>query len=89
MDYAPSISSNLSQHDSTMAGISSSSHADLPVKYTPVTGRISRAKKGVPVHTCDICRPVKVYTLLAASAIMAVYELTELTQIRHLQEQSI
>jgi hypothetical protein len=33
---------------------------DMPVKYTPVTGRISRAKKGVPVHTCDICRPVKV-----------------------------
>jgi hypothetical protein len=25
----------------------------VPVKYTPVTGRISRAKKGVPVHTCD------------------------------------
>lgn len=34
--------------------------ADMTVKYTPVTGRISRAKKGVPVHTCDICRPVKV-----------------------------
>ncbi|KUJ15696.1 uncharacterized protein LY89DRAFT_93349 [Mollisia scopiformis] len=36
--------------------------ADLPVKYTPVTGRLSRAKKGVPVHTCDICRPVKTFT---------------------------
>lgn len=36
--------------------------ADVPVKYTPVTGRISRAKKGVPVHTCDICRPVKTFT---------------------------
>jgi hypothetical protein len=35
---------------------------DIPVKYTPVTGRISRAKKGVPVHTCDICRPVKTFT---------------------------
>jgi hypothetical protein len=35
---------------------------DVPVKYTPVTGRISRAKKGVPVHTCDICRPVKTFT---------------------------
>ena len=33
---------------------------EMPVKYTPVTGRISRAKKGVPVHTCDLCRPVKV-----------------------------
>ncbi|QSZ31618.1 hypothetical protein DSL72_001185 [Monilinia vaccinii-corymbosi] len=28
----------------------------VPVKYTPVTGRISRAKKGIPVHTCDDCR---------------------------------
>ncbi|KAK6600663.1 hypothetical protein H4I95_07645 [Botrytis cinerea] len=28
----------------------------LPIKYTPVTGRISRAKKGIPVHTCDDCR---------------------------------
>lgn len=40
-----------------------SEHAtEMPVKYTPVTGRISRAKKGVPVHTCDICRPVKTFT---------------------------
>lgn len=38
----------------------SDSVADLPVKYTPVTGRLSRAKKGVPVHTCDICSPAKV-----------------------------
>ncbi|TGO07582.1 hypothetical protein BTUL_0264g00150 [Botrytis tulipae] len=28
----------------------------VPIKYTPVTGRISRAKKGIPVHTCDDCR---------------------------------
>ncbi|TVY45046.1 hypothetical protein LOCC1_G004243 [Lachnellula occidentalis] len=33
----------------------SDSGAEIPVKYTPVTGRISRAKKGVPVHTCAIC----------------------------------
>lgn len=31
----------------------------IPVKYTPVTGRISRAKKGIPVHTCDDCRKVR------------------------------
>lgn len=36
--------------------------SEVPVKYTPVTGRISRAKKGVPVHTCEICRPVKTFT---------------------------
>ncbi|KAI0431177.1 hypothetical protein F5Y09DRAFT_355119 [Xylaria sp. FL1042] len=34
----------------------------LPVKLTPITGRVSRAKKGVPVHTCDICKPPKTFT---------------------------
>lgn len=34
--------------------------AEMPVKLTPITGRVSRAKKGVPVHTCDLCRPPKV-----------------------------
>ena len=33
---------------------------DIPLKLTPITGRVSRAKKGVPVHTCDICKPPKV-----------------------------
>ncbi len=33
---------------------------ELPVKLTPITGRVSRAKKGVPVHTCDTCKPPKV-----------------------------
>lgn len=32
------------------------------VKLTPITGRVSRAKKGVPVHTCDMCRPPKTFT---------------------------
>jgi hypothetical protein len=41
---------------------------EVPVKYTPVTGRISRAKKGVPVHTCDTCRPVKVSSFLLVGA---------------------
>ncbi|PTB77993.1 hypothetical protein M440DRAFT_1182170 [Trichoderma longibrachiatum ATCC 18648] len=35
---------------------------DHPVKLTPITGRVSRAKKGVPVHTCDVCRPPKTFT---------------------------
>ncbi|KAI1207142.1 uncharacterized protein F4807DRAFT_462874 [Annulohypoxylon truncatum] len=34
----------------------------LPVKLTPITRRVSRAKKGVPVHTCDICKPPKTFT---------------------------
>ncbi|KAK1976799.1 hypothetical protein LZ30DRAFT_753250 [Colletotrichum cereale] len=35
---------------------------DVPVKLTPITGRVSRAKKGMKVHTCDICRPSKTFT---------------------------
>jgi len=35
---------------------------DAPIKYTPVTGRISRSKKGTPVYTCDTCRPMKTFT---------------------------
>lgn len=36
------------------------SPGEVQVKLTPITGRVSRAKKGVPVHTCEICRPPKV-----------------------------
>ncbi|KAI0134773.1 hypothetical protein BJ170DRAFT_217103 [Xylariales sp. AK1849] len=35
---------------------------DVPIKRTPITGRVSRAKKGVPVHFCDICIPTKTFT---------------------------
>ncbi|KAK5987435.1 hypothetical protein PT974_11562 [Cladobotryum mycophilum] len=38
------------------------SHREAPVKLTPITGRVSRAKKGVPVHTCEVCRPAKTFT---------------------------
>jgi hypothetical protein len=33
------------------------------VRYTPVTGRVSRAKKGQPVHVCDNCDPPRVRRL--------------------------
>ncbi|KAI0400475.1 hypothetical protein F4802DRAFT_619854 [Xylaria palmicola] len=36
--------------------------SSIPVKLTPITGRVSRAKKGVPVHTCDKCKPPKTFT---------------------------
>ncbi|KAI0813423.1 hypothetical protein GGR55DRAFT_687682 [Xylaria sp. FL0064] len=36
--------------------------ATPPVRLMPVPGRVSRAKKGVPVHTCEICRPPKTFT---------------------------
>ncbi|EQL04001.1 Transcription factor, fungi [Ophiocordyceps sinensis CO18] len=32
---------------------------DAPVKLTPITGRVSRAKKGLAVHICELCRPPK------------------------------
>ncbi|KAF3760849.1 hypothetical protein M406DRAFT_334470 [Cryphonectria parasitica EP155] len=35
---------------------------EIPIKLTPITGRVSRAKKGVPVHICDICTPPKTFT---------------------------
>ncbi|KAH8196856.1 hypothetical protein TruAng_008969 [Truncatella angustata] len=35
---------------------------EVPIKLTPITGRVSRAKKGQPVHTCEICRPPKTFT---------------------------
>ncbi|KAI0179191.1 hypothetical protein GGR52DRAFT_295974 [Hypoxylon sp. FL1284] len=41
---------------------SASAEGSVPVKLTPITGRVSRAKKGVPVHTCDICNPPKTFT---------------------------
>lgn len=30
------------------------------VRYTPVRGRVSKARKGLPVHVCEICQPPKV-----------------------------
>lgn len=39
-----------------------SPNPDIPIKLTPITGRVSRAKKGVPVHVCDTCNPPKVWT---------------------------
>lgn len=38
---------------------------EVPVRLTPITGRVSRAKKGVPVHICDQCNPPKVRTQIS------------------------
>jgi hypothetical protein len=47
----------------TSAGVSrsypsASPSNETPVKLTPITGRVSRAKKGVPVHICPACNKV-------------------------------
>ncbi|KAK4194583.1 hypothetical protein QBC40DRAFT_259872 [Triangularia verruculosa] len=34
----------------------------MPMRLTPITGRVSRAKKGVPVHVCELCKPAKTFT---------------------------
>jgi hypothetical protein len=39
---------------------SRSSNPPESVRYTPVTGRVSRAKKGQPVHVCEQCDPPRV-----------------------------
>ncbi|TGJ87011.1 hypothetical protein E0Z10_g1774 [Xylaria hypoxylon] len=53
----PSSRSNVSSRP-----MSSAPGENIPVKLTPITGRVSRAKKGVPVHTCEICKPPKTFT---------------------------
>ncbi|KAI1331743.1 hypothetical protein F5Y16DRAFT_359143 [Xylariaceae sp. FL0255] len=35
---------------------------NIPVKLTPITRRVSRARKGVPVHVCETCKPPKTFT---------------------------
>ena len=37
-------------------------HANIPIKLTPKTRRISKAQKGLPVHVCDLCNPPKTFT---------------------------
>ncbi|KXJ95081.1 hypothetical protein Micbo1qcDRAFT_192202 [Microdochium bolleyi] len=46
----------------SMRPMGSPTGGDTSVRLTPITRRISRAKKGVPVHTCEICRPAKTFT---------------------------
>jgi hypothetical protein len=33
-------------------------------RLTPITGRVSKAKKGLPVHYCDICGRVFVFPFI-------------------------
>ena len=53
-------SNNNNNHNSPMRPMPHHVPAELPMRLTPITGRVSRAKKGVPVHVCDICKPAKV-----------------------------
>jgi hypothetical protein len=55
-----SASGGMNPSNTPMRPMGNPSGGDIPIKFTPITGRVSRAKKGVPVHTCEICRPPKV-----------------------------
>ncbi|SPO06625.1 uncharacterized protein DNG_09317 [Cephalotrichum gorgonifer] len=48
----------------SMGSFSDGAHAEnhVPVKYTPVTGRVSKALKGVSVHTCHDCVPHRTFS---------------------------
>lgn len=72
----------LSDPAGTLGAAGPESTLDVRVKYTPVTRRISKAKKGVPVHTCDGCDPPK------ASFLQRLYSLFTYRQSRHLHELS-
>lgn len=61
--YGPVSHRHASGASSTRHSSRSSDVPEGTVKYTPVTGRVSRAKKGQPVHVCDTCKPSKVSEL--------------------------
>ncbi|RYP69952.1 hypothetical protein DL769_005139 [Monosporascus sp. CRB-8-3] len=43
--------------------VNASVSTEANVRLTPITGRVSRAKKGMPVHVCELCKPSKVSPL--------------------------
>lgn len=61
--------------------------SDVPVRLTPVTGRVSRAKKGVAVHVCEICKPSKVSRHLPLSARRFTKHTQTYTRAEHLRSE--
>lgn len=62
-----SVNSSSSSSAATAAGSSPKPFANnaggnpqIPIKYTPVTHRVSKALKGLPVHICNDCVPPRV-----------------------------
>ena len=55
-----SSSGNMAPTDVPIRPRANAPGSDAPVRFTPITGRVSRAKKGMPVHVCDLCIPPKV-----------------------------
>lgn len=59
-DSYPQGSSQMANPAGVSRQVSRSSNPPESVRYTPVTGRVSRAKKGQPVHVCEQCDPPRV-----------------------------
>jgi len=60
MDFSGYVGRGRGTSSGPMRPMVSPAMAEHPVRLTPITGRVSRAKKGVAVHTCEECRPPKV-----------------------------
>lgn len=52
---------SLGHEDVSTAKKQESGPVVLPLKLTPISGRVSRTKKGMKVFTCDMCNPPKVW----------------------------
>lgn len=57
--YQPGPSSHTPMRPFTTGAATGEAH----VKLTPITRKISKAKKGVPVHTCNQCPKVYFFSL--------------------------
>jgi hypothetical protein len=58
--YLPDRTVSSSAYGSTMRPGLPATGESPQVKLTPITKRVSKAKKGLAVHECDICSPPKV-----------------------------
>ena len=59
-DSYPQNSSQMANSAGASRQASRGSNPPESIRYTPVTGRVSRAKKGQPVHVCEQCDPPRV-----------------------------
>ncbi|KAK3402134.1 hypothetical protein B0T20DRAFT_451013 [Sordaria brevicollis] len=81
-----SLGGNYHQSNTSMRPMPSQPHTpELPMRLTPITGRVSRARKGIPVHVCDICRPPKVRNLPRVSSARPVGSTSAETETRRLK----
>jgi hypothetical protein len=64
--YGQNIAHQASSSNSFRHSSRGSDPAEPQVKLTPITGRVSRARKGQPVHVCEQCNPPRVSWQISA-----------------------